>query len=301
MSPIKKVAVIGGSGNVGRPILEELVAAGFNVTALTRESSTATFPKGVTVKKVNFSDSKSLGEAFAGQDAVVSAIATAAIGTQTPIVDAAVAAGVKRYIPSEFGINTRLTPGTTIGKMLAGKVAVADYLAEKAKENPNFSWTGISTGMFFDWGLNHITGIDFDKKTVRVVDSGNEKWQASNLHFVGKAVAAVLNNPDKVANKYLQVASFNVNHNQIVKTIEELTGKTFTVDRASSKELQQLGEDKLAKGDYSAFGPLVTAWNYADGANKGLTPDTSANELLGLKEEDLKETIKAWLQKQGQL
>lgn len=136
---------------MGKPILEELVAAGFNVTALTRESSSASFPAGVTVKKVDYSSSESLKGAFAGQDAVVSAIATPAVGGQQIIVDAALAAGVKRYIPSEFGINTRLTPGTTIGKILAGKVAVVDYLDSKAKENSNFSWTGVSTGMFFDW------------------------------------------------------------------------------------------------------------------------------------------------------
>lgn len=134
---------------MGRPILEELVAAGFNVTALTRATSTSTFPEGVTVKKVDFDSPDSLKDAFAGQDAVVSAIATAAVGGQQPIIDAAIAAGVKRYIPSEFGINTRLTPGTTIGKILAGKVAVVDYL--KTKESPSFSWTGLSTGMFFDW------------------------------------------------------------------------------------------------------------------------------------------------------
>lgn len=134
---------------MGRPILEELVAAGFNVTALTRASSTSTFPEGVTVKKVDFESSDSLEEAFAGQDAVVSAIATVAVGGQRPIIDAALAAGVKRYIPSEFGVNTRLTPGTTIGKILAGKVGVVDYL--KTKESPDFSWTGVSTGMFFDW------------------------------------------------------------------------------------------------------------------------------------------------------
>jgi uncharacterized protein YbjT (DUF2867 family) len=134
---------------VGRPILEELVAAGFNVTALTRASSTSTFPEGVTVKKVDFESSDSLREAFAGQDAVVSAIATVAVGGQQPIIDAALAAGVKRYIPSEFGVNTRLTPGTTIGKILAGKVGVVDYL--KTKESSDFSWTGVSTGMFFDW------------------------------------------------------------------------------------------------------------------------------------------------------
>lgn len=299
MSPIKNVAIIGGSGNVGRPILEELVAAGFNVTALTRATSTSTFPEGVTVKKVDFGSTESLKEAFAGQDAVVSAIATAAVGSQQLIIDAAIAAGVKRYIPSEFGINTRLTPGTTIGKILAGKVAVVDYL--KTKESPNFSWTGLSTGMFFDWGLKNIVGIDFDKKTVRVVDSGNEKFQASNVHFVGKAVASVLKHPEQTANKYLSVASFNVSLNEIIKTIEELKGTSYTPTKVASADLQKLGEDKLAKGDYSAFVPLVTAWNYADGAKKGLTPETSANELLGLKEEDLKETVKQWLIKEGQL
>jgi len=299
MSPIKNVAIIGGSGNVGRPIIEELVAAGFNVTALTRATSTSTFPEGVTVKKVDFSSPESLKEAFAGQDAVVSAIGSAAVGSQQPIIDAAIAAGVKRYIPSEFGINTRLTPGTTIGKILAGKVAVVDYL--KKKESPNFSWTGLSTGMFFDWGLKNILGIDFDQKTVRVVDSGNEKFQTSNLNFIGKAVASILKHPEQTANKYLSVASFNVSLNEIIKTVEELTGTTYTVNKASSADLQKLGEDKLSKGDFSAFGPLVTVWNYADGAGKALTPETSANELLGLKEEDLKATVKEWLVKQGQL
>lgn len=114
-------------------------------------------------------------------------------------------------------------------------------------------------------------------------------------------MASILKHPEQTANKYLSVASFNVSLNEIIKTIEELTGTTYTVNKVSSADLQKLGEEKLSKGDYSAFGPLVTAWNYADGAGKGLTPETSANELLGLKEEDLKETVKAWLAKEGQL
>lgn len=150
-------------------------------------------------------------------------------------------------------------------------------------------------------GLAHITGIDFDKKTVRVVDSGNEKFQTSNLHFVGKAVAAVLQHPEKTANKYLSVASFNVSINEIVAAIEELTGQEYEVTKASSADLQKLGEEKLAKGDYSAFGPLVTAWCYGDGAGHALTPDKSANELLGLQEESLKDTVREWLKKQGKL
>jgi uncharacterized protein YbjT (DUF2867 family) len=105
----------------------------------------------VAVKKVDYSQPDSVKAALQGQDAVVSLVASAAVGGQKPLVDAALAAGVKRFIPSEFGINTRQVAGKPIGKILAGKVATADYLAEKAKENKDFSWTGISTGNFFDW------------------------------------------------------------------------------------------------------------------------------------------------------
>jgi len=133
--------------------VRELIAAGFTVTALTREGSASTLPKvdGLTVQKVDYASFDSLWEAFTGQDAVVSVVATAAIGVQNVAVDAAVAAGVKRFIPSEFGVNTRKTQGLPIGKILAGKVGLVDYLDEKARENEGFSWTGLSTGLFFDW------------------------------------------------------------------------------------------------------------------------------------------------------
>lgn len=134
-----------------------------------------------------------------------------------------------------------------------------------------------------------------------MVDSGNEKFQASNLHFVGRAVAAVLRHPEQTANKYLSVASFNVSANEIVAAAEALTGDKYAVERVSAADLVKQGEEKLAKGDFSAFGPLVQAWNYADGAGHALTAETSANAMLGLQEDDLKATVKEWLVKEGQL
>jgi hypothetical protein len=100
---------------------------------------------------VDYTSFDSLKSAFDGQDAVVSVVATLAVPGQKTAVDAAVAAGVKRFIPSEFGINTRKLEGKTIGKILASKIGIVDYLDEKAKENPSFTWTGLSTGLFFDW------------------------------------------------------------------------------------------------------------------------------------------------------
>jgi uncharacterized protein YbjT (DUF2867 family) len=127
------------------------VAAGFKVTAISRESSTATFPDGVTVKKVDFDSLESLKAGLAGLDAVVSVAATVAVGTQKAVIDAAFASGVRRFIPSEYGVNTRGVQGTALGTILGGKTAIVDYLIEKSKENPEFSWTGLSTGLFFDW------------------------------------------------------------------------------------------------------------------------------------------------------
>ena len=103
------------------------------------------------VKKVNYSSADSLREVFADQDAVVSTIATLAIGSQTLIVDAAHDAGVKRFIPSEFGINTRALGIPGLEVILSGKIKTIDYLQEKADQNPDFTWTGLSTGLFLDW------------------------------------------------------------------------------------------------------------------------------------------------------
>lgn len=81
---------------------------------------------------------------------MISVISTdAAQQVQKSIIDAAIAAGVKRFVPSEFGVNTR-KPGvekTRVGEFLAGKRKVVDYLIQNEDK---ISWTGLSTGFFFD-------------------------------------------------------------------------------------------------------------------------------------------------------
>jgi hypothetical protein len=100
---------------------------------------------------VDYSSVDSLKSALSGQDAVVSTLAGVAVGQpQRNAIDAALAVGVKRFIPSEFGINTRQARGTPIAQILAGKIATVDYLEELAAKNEGFTWTGVTTGLFFD-------------------------------------------------------------------------------------------------------------------------------------------------------
>jgi len=296
MSAIKNVAVVGGSGNLGAPVVQALIEAGFNVTVLSRPDSKATFPSNVRVHRTDYSSNTSIAEALKGQDAVVSTIATPALNQQVAVIEEAVKAGVKRFIPSEFGINTQKADGG-IKKILGGKISLQEKLKKTAAEHKEFSWTGISTGIFFDWGLEHGFGYNLKEKTATVFDSGNEPFTATNLPTIGKAVAAVLKHPEQTANKYIEVASFVTTQNEIVKNLEEATGAKFTIDHRNTAETQKIADEKLAKGDFSSFRDYLTVYVYADG--KGQSPKESelANKEIGLEKDDLKASIKAVLAK----
>lgn len=171
MSAIKKVILVGVSilssspcfpslltnnlqatGNLGPSVLAALQASpGLETTILTRENSKTAQspPKDTKVVTADYNSVSSLAAAFAGQDAVVSTIASAALQDQQALIDAAVQAGVKRFIPSEFGSN--VTNEKTRGlAVFAGKLATVDYLKKKEGE---ITWSALLNGGFLDWGL----------------------------------------------------------------------------------------------------------------------------------------------------
>ncbi|KAK3313094.1 isoflavone reductase [Apodospora peruviana] len=295
---IRTVAVIGASGNVGAPTVKALLSAGFKVTAVTRESSNSTFPNEVEVRKADLTSVESLTKAFAGQDAVVVAVATEAVGGQDVFTDAAIVAGVKRIIPSEFGHNTR--PGKMsyppLAALLAAKTKAVDYIIEKTKSHPELTWTGIATDPFFDWCLDlGIFGIDLKNKTMRILDSGNEPVSSSSLAFVAASVVAVLQHEKETANKYLNVAEFTVTQNEVLKIFEEETGAKFTVTHGKTADLEKLGQEKLARHDYSAFVEFLLAYNFHDGRGHAVKPEDTANDLLGLKRGNLREALREYI------
>ncbi|KUI63336.1 Uncharacterized protein ycf39 [Cytospora mali] len=295
---IRHVAIVGGTGTLGKHIVKELVDQGFQVSVLSRGHKKDELPTGVTVKNADYDDLESLKAALTGEDAVVSAIASAATGPQQQkLADAAYAVGVKRFIPSEFGINTRKVQDLPIGKIVAGKTKLVDDLQKKAEENREFTWTGLSTGLFFDF-LGAF-GFDLKAKKATIYDSGNEPFQTSNLGFIAKAVGSVLKHPNETANRYLLVASFQPTLNQILQILEDENGSKWAVDNVSTQDLQKAGEEKLAKGDFSAFRELLRVHLYRDGEGHPVPADELANDLLELPEEDLRGTIRKWLESAG--
>ncbi|KAI9053484.1 hypothetical protein LZ554_002439 [Drepanopeziza brunnea f. sp. 'monogermtubi'] len=188
---IKKVALVGASGTLGAAILKELLDSRlFEITVLTREGNSRTFPPEIKVVKVDYTSLESLTEALAGQDAVVSAVASQAVATQKVLIDAAVKAGVKRFLPSEFGVDLK-NPKARALPVYAAKVEIEEYLDALAVKN-DISYTLVYNGPFLDWALRNEMFLNFKERKAEIYDGGDQFFSTTRLSTVGKAVRGIL-------------------------------------------------------------------------------------------------------------
>jgi uncharacterized protein YbjT (DUF2867 family) len=278
---IKNVMLIGAGGNLGPHILKSLLDAGFHVTILSRNSSKSTFP--ATAKVAQIDDEypyEALVEAFKGQDAVVSTIGGMALSTQKRMIDAAVAAGIHRFIPTEFG---SVPEGEDAeNPVFGGKREIREYL--ETKKGQGLTWTGIANGFFFEWGIE--TGflrVDIPNKKATILDQGDARGPSSTWRTIASATAGALQNPEATANRMVFVQSFWISPNDIIRAVEKATGSQFEVTKLDRKTFVPDQEAKLQQGDMSALYGIV--WSHAtSGEDWNAKLD---NKLLGVPEEDL--------------
>ncbi|KUJ10823.1 NmrA-like family protein [Mollisia scopiformis] len=296
MSSIKNVIVVGANGNIGSIVTQHLLSANFNVSILTRENSTSTTPPNAQVFQTDYSEA-SLASAFKGQDAVVSTVGVLGKPTQTKLIDAAIASGVKRFIPSDFAYKSndmsdieRVIP--LVYQRLTPNKTILDYLEAKAAQHPNFTWTAIGGGPLFDWTLKTgFLGTSIPNHTSTILDSGNESYATVTIPQLARAVVSTLSAPEKTANKYLTVTSFSTTQNEILAAAEKVTGQKFAVKRVGAQEWHREGLEQFGKGDFRGLGKLWGYFFWRDG--EGLVKDVGDdNGMLGLPREDLESVIR---------
>ncbi|KAI3058476.1 hypothetical protein CBS147352_1129 [Aspergillus niger] len=290
-----KVTIIGATGSIGQIILKALSSdASITVTVLSREESSNTieFPAGVTVHKTNFSSS-SLESLLQGQDVLISAVGGTAFTEQKKFIDAAIEAGVKRFIPSEFSTSSEDDAVIQLLPLFQQKRDIIDYLKEK--EEAGLTWTGIATSGLFDWGLESgFLGFDIKTKSAVIWDGGATSFTLTNEKQLGKAVVSVVLRPEETKNRFLYIASVETTQNEVLKTLEDVTGSQWTVTETTTEEQVAEGREKLGAGDFSGAFALVraTAFGNITGLKTNYVKyQKLANGLLGLVMESIRETI----------
>ncbi|OKL57776.1 hypothetical protein UA08_07148 [Talaromyces atroroseus] len=139
--------------------------------------STYTFAEKVKVVEANFEDAESLKTALTDQDAVVSTVGDKGVIAQQLLIDASIAAGVKRFLPSNFSSNmsnhkTRKLP------IFKSKVAVEDYLIEKSKTS-DLTYTFVYNWGLTDFAIQRKVIMDFSKYQPTIFNRGDSQFSCT--------------------------------------------------------------------------------------------------------------------------
>ncbi|KAI1106222.1 NAD(P)-binding protein [Jackrogersella minutella] len=249
MSIIKKVAVFGAAGNFGAPITAALVRAGFDVTIITRIESSSTFPDGIPVIRTEYTTEK-LTTILSGQDAAVCAVGPAGLSTQIAMIDAAEAAGVKRFIVDDFGWGPGFRSLPEFREVGAQRRVAGNHAKERSQANPKFTYTEIGIGNPTDWAIKRfpLMGFDVKQRSAVIYDDGTEEFTGTTLEGIGQAVVGVLKHPDETANRYLKARSIQTNQNQLLEALQRVSGQPWEVKRGSTKDLLESGRKKHQAG-----------------------------------------------------
>jgi uncharacterized protein YbjT (DUF2867 family) len=160
-----KVAVFGGTGNIGRLVVDRLLARGDAVTMLVRDPAKVKQPASDRLRVVvgGLDDATAIGQTIAGSDAVVSALGPSLKrgATGTPLTDGTktiVAVmereGVRRYIglatPSIPDVRDKRTVRAQVLR-LAARVGLPNALRDLV------GMTGAVERSGLDWTIARIT------------------------------------------------------------------------------------------------------------------------------------------------
>ncbi|XRM47135.1 hypothetical protein ABZX51_010135 [Aspergillus tubingensis] len=282
MPGIKTVAIAGASGTLGPHVLKALIDAGFDVTVLARAKKS--YDSNVKVLEVDYTSHSSLTAALQGIDAVVSTVSAEAIEGQTILIDAAITAGVKRFIPSDFGTVTT-NPKVEGYPLYSSMAKIQKYLREKSAGG-DITWTVLGCGAFLDFLLTTSVFLDFAKHTVTLLDDGDNRLSTTSLSTVGKAVAAILTNFEATKNRAVFTSEAIVTQNEWLRYAKELKpGTEWDVTKEQTSAVLAESLEQLAAGDHTmpVILKLLRGTALAGDAYGGAY-DVNDNELLGVKE-----------------
>jgi uncharacterized protein YbjT (DUF2867 family) len=298
-STIKNVAVVGAAGNLGGAILDKLVASGkFNIKVLKRSGSKSSLPAAMDVVEVDFTSLDSLKSALAGQDAVVSAVGMQGLESQLLLIDAAASAGVKRFIPSEFGSNLE-NPNTRKLPVFAGKMKVQNHIIETSKTT-DLTYTLVYNNAFLDWGIkNDFLLSTSDSKPV-LINGGDLLFSATSVPSVGDAVVGILSHPAETKNRAVRIHDLMTSHNKLLALAKQAApGRDWKPVTVSLDDLVAKADERLAKGIYDQETFVPYLYRAVLDPNYGGKFEQTDNELLGVKgktDQDIIELFKKHLQ-----
>jgi uncharacterized protein YbjT (DUF2867 family) len=226
------IVLSGATGNLGGRIARALLERGANVRAVVRRRSAPDKveelrKRGAAIVEVDFSSPDELVKECSGGSCIVSALSglrDVIVETQTLLLDAAVKAGVPRFIPSDYSIDfTKLPPGTN--RNLDLRREFREHL-DKAP----ISATSILNGMFTDLLTGQAPVILFKLKRVVYWGDADQQLDFTTMDNTAEFTAAAA--LDASTPRFLRIAGDQNSARGLAEVASQVTGKKFRLFRA---------------------------------------------------------------------
>lgn len=257
MSTKPVALVFGGSGETGQSVVNGLLDKGdFTVRIAVRPGSNqkpriVDFQRrGVEVAAIDLiedSDAK-LEEALQGIHTVICALAYDRNNLQPRLVDAAIKAGVKRFVPSDFG-----TPGRKGVRLLHDdKLAVREYV-----QNSGIPYTFIDVGFWYQFKFVNVVPeqamVPYVYECSRTI-YGDGETKAAFIHRddIGRFVARIVAD-ERTLNRYVFAYGGEATLHELFALAERITGRKIERRYKTGEELLQYIKDERAQGRHSPY------------------------------------------------
>ena len=222
----------GATGNLGGRIARAILERGANVRAVVRHSSDPDRveelrKRGAAITAVDFSSVSEVSGACMGGSCVISALSglrDVIVETQTLLLDAALKAGVPRFIPSDYSIDfTKLPPGTNRNLDLRRE------FHERLDKAP-IAATSILNGMFTDLLTGQAPVILFKLKRVVYWEDADQRLDFTTMDDTAEFIAAAA--LDASTPRFLRIAGEQISARGLMEVVSEATGEKFRLFRA---------------------------------------------------------------------
>lgn len=249
------VLLAGVGGDLGGRIARALVARGADVRALVRVGvKPGNFPPGVTPVPVDYGDPRSLMHACHGTACVVSALnglEPVILEAQGRLLDATVAAGVPRFIPSDFSLDFTRTPPEDNRNL-----DLRRHFMDRVDRTP-IRATSILNGAFADLLTGEAPIVLQRPRRILYWGDADQPLDFTAKDDVARYTAAAA--LDSEAPRILRIAGDTVTPRVLAAIMTDLTGRPFGLWRAGGlKRLSLL--IRIARAVTPANDAVFPAW-----------------------------------------
>lgn len=308
MSTFKNIILIGATGSIGSVVLAALEKEpSFTITLVQRASSKAKMP--AHLKTIAVSDSYPTDElipVFRGQDVVINCMTSLSVADQFRIIDAAIAAGVRRYVPSEYGLNNMRRDAQALNLVFHDKGKVQEYPRARGQAGI-IEWMSVSCGMWIRWSMaNDFLGMHIGERRFVFWDDSEGYFscttEENSAQGLVNALLAAGTDRDDWKNTNIYLSDFAITQRQLLEAIERVQGVQYTTDTIDSCSFIKEKQDAVAAGDVTGTFALIET-GFVTGRYGGHLEKEGEiqNDKLGLPKKTLDEVVKTALKAYGSI